>query len=476
MIGMRWVVRSAGLISTVILARILTPQDFGLVAMSSLVLGLLTTSFEMGTSQLLLRTGETRREAYDTAWTIGLIQGVVLALAVTFASYPAALYYSEPRHVGVMQVVALGSVITGFSNIGIVMYRRDLEFNKDFLIGFYAKVVTVIPTVTLALYLRSYWALVIGPIVGNLIGVAISYLMHPFRPRPCLAQWRRFVVFSMWVAPSGIALYLSKKVDVFIVGFIANTSQLGIYNVASELSRMATAEVVIPMSRALLPNYAKLKDDLQALTAAFLLVVRTTSIIGFSFGFGVASVADDLVYMILGSQWAFAGTLVSWLGISGAFVALISILSGHILVVRGRERTMFFINCIKLAVLGCVLILASKAGDILTIAVVGTVTLGLVTVACTLYLPKVLPISAGRLLRELVSIFLFGWIMFITVKALHMEHLEWRAVRLLMDVMVGATVFVALLGMEWNLSGRPDGPERRVLGIIEVLLRRLVPR
>jgi len=476
MIGMRWAIRCAGLVSTVILARVLTPQDFGLVAMSSMVHGLLMICSEMGVSQLLLRSGETDRQAYDTAWTIGLIQAAVLALLMALAAYPAALYFSEPRLVDVMQVVAAGSILNGLSNIGVVMFRRDLEFKKDFILGFCAKVVTVIPTVALAVYLQSYWALVIGPIIGDVIGVAISYAMHPFRPRLCLKDWRRFVAYSIWIAPSNIALFLTKKADVFIVGYFASTSQLGIYNVASELSRMATAEVVTPISRAIFPNYAKLKDDLKALSAAFLLVMRTTCIIGFSFGFGIAAVANDLVYLVLGDQWGFAAALITWLGIGGAFVAISIILSGHILIVRGQERMMLVMNLIKLMALGGVLLVAARSGDIVTIAIAGTVVLGVITLACALYLPRILPISAVRLLREVLSNFFIGLIMFIVVRSLHLEQIEWRVVRLLMDVGVGATVFVTLLGMEWNLAGRPDGPEKRILNLIGIFLRRLAPR
>jgi O-antigen/teichoic acid export membrane protein len=266
---------------------------------------------------------------------------------------------------------------------------------------------------------------------------------------------------------------LTRKADVFIVGFIANTSQLGIYNVASELSRMATAEVVIPMSRAIFPNFAKLKDDLKELSAAFLLVTRTTCIISFSFGFGIAAVANDLVHVILGDQWGFAASLIAWLGIGGAFASIISTLSGHILVIRGRERMMFFINWVKLAALGGALLVASRSGDIVVIAMVGTVTLGIVTLACVLYLPKILPISASKILQEILWSFVIGLIMFVTVRALHLEQVKWHAVRLLIDAAVGATVFVTLLGIQWNFSGRPDGPEKRLLSLIGLYFRKL---
>jgi O-antigen/teichoic acid export membrane protein len=232
-IGMRWAIRCAGLVSTVVLARILTPADFGIVAMSSLVLGLLLVCSETGAAQLLLRTRETDRAAYDTAWTILLLQHIVLAAAMFLLAYPAAAYFKEPRLTAVIQVVAAGSVLGGLNNIGVVMFRRDLDFRADFLYGFYAKVLTVIPTLGLALAYRSYWALVAGQIIGQALEVVISYLMHPFRPRFSLAGWSRFVRYSMWVTPAHAATFLNQKADVFVVGYIASTAQMGAYSVGA---------------------------------------------------------------------------------------------------------------------------------------------------------------------------------------------------------------------------------------------------
>ena len=466
MIGMRWAIRCAGLLSVVILARVLTPEDFGIVAMSGLVYGLLQICAEMGASQLLLRTRELDRNAYDTAWTITLLQSFVLAVVVFALAHPAAIYFKEPRLVSVLQVVALGSVLNGATNIGLVMFRRDLEFKRDFLFGFYSKVLTVVPTVILALIYRSYWALIAGQIVGHLFEVLISYVMHPFRPRFTLAGWRRFVSFSLWTTPSNIANFLSRKADVFVVGHLASASQLGAYSVASELSRMATAEIVIPMSRALYPNYAKLKDDPSALADAFSIVLRAVCLISFAFGFGIAAVADDVVKIILGDQWRAAGPLVAWLGIFGAFAAILSTLTGHILLVLERERTMLVINWAKLAIFGISVLLAARTGDPANIAMASALSTAAITLGCAFYLPRVLPVSTGRLILDMLTILLAGVAMLLVVKLFHSSEMGGPFLSLLIDASIGAVVFVAIVGIAWIAAGRPDGLESRLMRLI----------
>lgn len=470
---MRWSIRGAGLVSTVILARVLTPADFGLVAMASLVLGLLVACSEMGAAQLLLRTRTAEREAYDTAWTIVLLQAVVLAALMSMLAWPAATYFKEPRLVEVMQVVAVGSVLAGLNNIGTVMFRRDLDFRRDFLFGLYSKVATVVPTIVLALAWRSYWALVIGPIVGHLLEVLISYRMHPFRPRLSLAGWRSFVTFSLWMTPTHIATFLNQKVDVLVVGGIAHTAQMGAYNVASELSRMATAEIVTPMARALYPNYVKLKDQVEELTKAFLIVLRTVGIISFSFGFFVSAVAEDVVYIVLGDQWGDAVPLMQWLGVFGAFATLLAAATGHILIVLHRERLMFTVNWLRLAVLTASVLAAAQFGGMVMIAAAATVSTALVTVGWLLYLPRVLPLlSAGRILAELGRVFLTALLTFIAVRWLHSMRIEAHWLTLLIDTATGLAIFGALMGASWWAAGRPDGPEKRIVALVQARMRR----
>lgn len=471
-IAMRWSIRGAGLLSTLVLARLLTPEDFGIVAMGTLVGGLLASMSEMGIWQLLLRMRNADRAAYDTAWTIMLIQGVVLALAVFFAAYPAADYFKEPRLVAVMQVSALGSIVGALSNIGTVMFRRDLDFRKDFVFEFIGKLLHVLPVLVLALIWRSYWALVIGTLVGHALDTLFSYRIHPFRPRLSLQGWRQFASYSVWITPAYIANFLNQKADVFIVGYLGTTAQMGAYNVASELSRMATAEIVQPLARAVYPNYAKLKDHLDELKKAFLIVLRTVGVIAFFAGFWIGAVADDIVHVVLGDQWGFAVSLMPWMGLFGAFAVMQTTVAGHILVVRHKERSMFVITWARLAVFAGSLALTIKlGGGVVDLAMVAAMSTAAVMVACLFYLPRVLDVSAPGMLLEVGRVFIIGLVMFAVVRALHWSHAPFRLVSLLMDSLVGAAVYLTLIGLTWRLAGQPDGPERRVVDLVRRRLR-----
>lgn len=476
MIALRWSIRGIGLVSTVILARLLTPDDFGIVAMGSLIIGLLAVFSELGAWQLLMRTKDPGPEFYNTAWTVTLLQSLFLA-GIIFLSAPyAAEFFNEPRVVEVIRWLSLGAVIGGFRNIGVINFRKELEFDKDFKFELLLKFSAFVVTLSLAFYFRTYWALVFGTIVGSLVGVIWSYVMHPYRPRLSLSAWREFLTFSMWITPSGIANFLNKKADTFIVGHIGSASELGVYNVASELSGMATNEIVQPIGRALYPNYAKLKEDPEKLLDAFVNVLKTVAIICCSFGVGLALVAEDFVYVVLGDQWGNSVPLMQWLAIFGAVGGLGHVLGGHIFVVMGREKLMFLLIGIRLIIFSAGVAFAGFVwGEIELIAAAATLTTAFYVVilsCCIQLVVNVTPMQVAlALLRPLAS----SGVMILVLLNIDLAPASGHALSLAADVVLGATVFISSLALFWFVAGRPPGPEKTVVSLINQRMALLKP-
>lgn len=155
-VGWRWAVRSIGLVSTIILARLLTPADFGLVAMAMVVVGFIEIFGETGQALALLRYKNPTREHYDTAWTLQVAIGILLAVVMIAAAPLGAIYFNEPRVQPLIYFLSLRALIGGFENIGIVAFRANLDFQRDFLFGLYQKLSTFFLTIGLAIYLRDY--------------------------------------------------------------------------------------------------------------------------------------------------------------------------------------------------------------------------------------------------------------------------------------------------------------------------------
>jgi len=468
---MRWGIRAIGLVNTVVLARLLTPEDFGIVAMGALLVGFLNGFIELGAESLLIRQPNATREHCDTAWTIRICQGAAMALLLSAMATPAAVFFDEPRLAAVVHFVALSSFINGFTNIGVTLIRKDLQFSKDFRFGITNRLVNFAIIVGLAVVLRDYWAIVYGQIAGSLFMVAHSYLLHPYRPRLSFAKIRDYFHYSVSIVPLTISSFLIQKVDVLVVGRLSGTGELGAYNVSSELSALATREIVTPLARSLYPNFAKLAGNLEKLVEVFGHVLNTIAILCIPIGLGLWAVADNFTLVVLGPQWAATVPLLKWLAIYGVFFCLTQVINGHILIVVGKERLAATLGWVRLAIMVPLVLYGALTWGPEGAAAGMMIAGGLALPITSYYLMRSIPISLGQLLSALWRPTVSGLTMMLTVTAVFSGTSLPPPLALTLSVLLGAAVYITLLFGLWVLSGRPAGSEFIVVRFIATKLR-----
>jgi len=398
MVAMRWVVQAIGLVSTMILARVLAPSDFGIVAMGMLVVGLLEIFSTLGVDIALIRNQNATRAHYDTAWTFRLLQGILIAAALAASAPYAADYFGDQRVIPVIQILSLSVLLDGFENIGVVAFRKELDFGKEFRFGVYKKLLVFIVTVPLAFALENYWALVVGIVSGRAMGVIMSYRMHPYRPRPCLQAARELWSFSQWMLVMNAATFLQSKIDEFVVGGMKDSSKLGTYNVASELALLPNAVLIAPLSRALIPGYARLLEEQQRLTSAFLNVLAMIAMVAIPACFGLIAIAGDFVVVVLGDKWIAAIPVLRWLALFCVIIALASMV-GNFLVALGKVRSVAVIQWTYLLLLAPALAFAGSLGEITYIAQIRALLSLVLCVGYLYYLTRLTPVRLNDYVR-----------------------------------------------------------------------------
>lgn len=463
MIGARWAMRLIGLASTIILARLLVPEDFGVVAMALIAVGLLETIAYAGVDLALMRADSDSREHFDTAWTIQIIQGLILGLLLLIIAPLAAGYFREPRVTHIVQFCALRAAIGGFQNIGVVAFRKELDFAKEFRFSLYTKLLNFAFTVAAALLLRNYWALVVGMLSSAIIGVLVSYRMHPYRPRFSLAAFRQIWSFSQWLMISQIGSFLNQKTDAIVVGGLVGTTAMGNYHVANEISTMPTSELVMPMRRAMYPVLAKLGDKPEQFRAGVLSGFSAVAAMCLAMSFGLMSVAPEAVRLILGSKWLEAIPLVQWLALYGGFSSLILVLEVP-LWVKGRTRLSATQNWAELAVLIPVLWIATQRYGIEGAAATRALTSATMMMLMAYLAVRSDCISyrqlAGALWRPLMA----AGTMAACVLSLSFGPAWPLALVLCCKVLIGALLYSLVLMVLWLLAGRPQGFEMSLVG------------
>ena len=471
MIAARWAMRLIGLVSTVILARLLTPDDFGVVAIASIIVGLLETIAYMGVDLALMRPGADTREHYDTAWTIQLIQGAMITCVLLVVAPWVSPFFSEPRATAVVQVMALRPLIGGFQNIGIVAFRKELDFAKDFRFSLYTKLLNFSVIVGAAILLQNYWALVIGMASSTLIYITLSYVMHPFRPKLSLARRQELWGFSQWLIISRAGTYLTRKTDEFVVGRLLGTGAMGGYHVASELATMPTMELVMPLRRAIFPTLSKAAQDPANLERLFLLSFSAMAVLSFSIGFGLMSIAPELVPLVLGAKWTNAVTPMAWLSLFGAFSAIILALE-MLLWVSGKMSASATQAWLELALLLPATYFAARTSGIEGVAIARLAVSIAVMPAMIYFVSSSCKIHQRKLYGAVWRPILAGVFMVTILHFASASSIESAKLMLLAKVAAGIVIFPCGLFALWLIAGRPPGLEAEILTIGKKILKR----
>ena len=461
MLAMRWSIRLIGLVTTIILARLLDPVDFGIIAMAMIVVGLLQMITWTGIDLALIKEKNCTTDHYNTAWTVQIIQGTIVAVLLLVAAPLSESYFNEPSVVAVIRTLAANAFIQGFTNIGIVNFRKELDFATEFRFGLYRRLATFFVTIPAAIVLRNYWAVVVSLVFSEIFGVFLSYGMHPYRPSICLTKIKQIWSFSQWLLISRIGLYLNEKVDALIVGNLMGTQSMGYYHVAYEIGTLFSNEFVMPIRRALFPNMALLKDDKLAFDSTVYSVVSIVAFLGFSAGFGVSAIADEFTHFVLGEKWKDAAVLIHWLALFGAFAG-VSLGLEVVLLATGRPKLSAIEAWAKFFVLVPLIYIVAVSGDLSAIAVARlAVSVGFLVIMI-LIVSAACALSVRTLTASIIRPLLSATAMWMIIGYLKPATESPSALVMVEAIAGGAGTFIVVAAGIWWLSGRPDGFEKQI--------------
>ncbi len=475
MVGMRLVIRGIGMGSIIVLARLLVPEDFGLVALATMLAGLLETMSDFSFDTALIRDQSAGRKHYDTAWTLSLLRGVVLAVLLVAFAVPAAQFFEDARIETIIYWLALATFIESFQNVGVVDFRKHMEFHKDFWFMTAQKLASVTVGIVLAYFWRDYWALVVAIIVGKFARVLLSFLMHPYRPRLCLSEWHGIFHFTKWLLANNVLFYLYLRADTLIIGKLLGAQTLGIYSLAYEVSNLATTELISPIRRALFPGFAKLATDREKLNASVVDTLALIALIGAPIAVGIGLTADLLVPVLLGDKWLDAIPLIEILAIYGLLQSTNSA-TGPAYLALGRPQYLTALTVVSAGITIPLLIFginkAGAPGAAIAITVAAAITLVLDLAVAM----RLMGLGIARVVSALWRTAAAVAVMVLAVLALKSiwpadQGILGMSIELGAAAIFGALVyFVTQFGL-WRLSGKPAGAERLVL----TELRRVLP-
>jgi len=303
--ALRMTNRALGLVRIIVLARLLSPEDFGLFGIAILSISVLETFSNTGFNAAVIHRQKDTESYLDTAWTVSVIRGIFLFLCLIFASTSIAKFFGSSQAELVIRIIAISTLVYGFRNIGVLLFQKELEFNKQFTYESSGVLVELCVAIILAIKLQNIWALVYGSLAGNFTRLFLSYLVHPYRPRLRfdMEEFRELFGYGKWVLGSGILIFLVTQGDDIFVGKVLGVTALGLYQMAYAFSNLPATEICHVISQVTFPAYSKFQDDLPRLRKAYLRVFHFTAFLSVPFSAGIFIMAPDFTRIFLGEKW-----------------------------------------------------------------------------------------------------------------------------------------------------------------------------
>lgn len=338
--------RVVDLATLLILARVLSPADFGLTAIAASFISIIDMVLEIPLVQALVRLPTIDKAHLDTAFTIGVLRSAIIAVLMAAAAWPVAFVYHDARLLPIVLALSLGPIARSLYSPAVVHFYRDINFRVSFIADFSGKLIaTLISLVALHAGL-GYWTLVINQVTSSIMPTVLSYILAPYRPHLSLKKLSDFSSFTGWFTSSQILAAVSWQYDRVFLGYHVEKSVLGRYGVASDFSVLPTQSLIGPAMRPVMAAFATISDDQQRLQAAFLKAARLTMLIALPSGVGIALTADQIVHLVLGNQWSDAAVYLRWLSIAIMFTAYYQPVSSLALALD-KPRVLLIISLIE---------------------------------------------------------------------------------------------------------------------------------
>ena len=328
--GVKWAAISragrlgAQFLTTAILARLLSPDDFGLVGMALVVLGFLNIFKDLGTSAAIIQRKEIEDPLISSIFWLNVGFGAV-ATTILFAGAPLiAWFYHEPRLTSVMQVFATTFILSGLGIVQNALLQRSLAFNKLAKIELTAIIFGSTLGITLAAMGAGVWSLVIQTISTVFLTTVFLWLQSNWRPKLKFdwTELKTILSYSLNLTGFNILNFLSRNTDYLLIGRYLGATALGYYTLAYQILLFPVQNISAVVSKVMFPVYSKIQTDNAYFSRVYLDVASTIAFFTFPLMMGAFLLAHPLVSVIFGEKWAQSAFLIQILAPVGAIQSI----------------------------------------------------------------------------------------------------------------------------------------------------------
>ncbi|MEM7688757.1 MAG: lipopolysaccharide biosynthesis protein [Pseudomonadota bacterium] len=472
--GAAWVsagnllVNLLGFLSLIILTRLLMPEDFGLVAIAASFAEIIGVITELSLAAAIIQLRTVEQVHFDTAFTMNVIRGLMVAGLIAASGPFIAQFYGDPRLTGLLQFLALASLITSLSNPKLVVFKRKLDFRQAALMSIANKLTAFLFAAGVAIIYQSYWALVVGVVAAGVVTLVLSYTFIPYRPRFSLGAWRDLLSFSIWVTVGRWIQTVNWRSTTLVLGYFLPVALLGQQRIANRLLGATVQQTTAPIKALLFPAFSRLQEDEQRLRRGYIRSQSAICLITYPIAAGVALLAEELVLLLVGEKWLLSVPLIKIVAVIHMIrtvqnVNALAMATANTKAMAIRDLCLFFIRWPL--ILGGLYIGRADPYSMLLYAMGGQV----LSVACGMVLnitliKRISTISVsdhvGLVWRPLASACVMAGVVLLADATIpQLAGFFGLAARAALLAALGAATYFAVLFAIWNAMGREQTVE-----------------
>ncbi len=322
---------------TVILARLLSPDDFGVVGMAAIVTVAITMVNDRGLGVAIIQKKDVTLQHLSSLFWGGLVFGIFLFVLLAGASIPFAYFFKKPIVRAIFTVQAFGFIIGAFGIVQKSLLAKEMAFKKLSIIEVASVVVSGAVSILMAIWGMGVWSLVFGIIVRDLMGAVILWFVTPWKPAFHFS-WQEFKIylgFSSQVLANNVSIYAIANADVTVIGRILGAELLGFYSLALNLVKLPVTRLSAIVAKVVFPAFSSIQDDLKKIKSAYLRSMTFISLLTFPVLAGLGIFAKEFIYVFLGEKWMMM-ILPMQILVPMAMLKSIGTIKGSVLLARGR--------------------------------------------------------------------------------------------------------------------------------------------
>ncbi|NOJ47694.1 oligosaccharide flippase family protein [Bradyrhizobium archetypum] len=477
LVASRLIARGLDLITLVVLGRLLSPADFGIVAIAMAVVQIVEAIMELPLSLALVALPTRTKLHYDSAFTLQLIRGLSLAAILLILAWPIAQIYNDHRLIWLVCALGIAPASRGLISPRTVEYALNFNYLPSLTIEVAGKLAALISSVVVAWLTASYWSIAIATIASPITMLVVSYCFAPYLPALSLREWRTFSKYLRFTTASQAVVALVWQMDQLMLGRFVDRFELGRFSMAANLAALPAQILIGQTTSPLAVAFSSVRGDLERLKAAYHKSTLSLAAIGLPAMVWISMNAEPVVRLILGQKWVSAASILGWLSLAmipplfaGSLTPLATTVNKTNVFLRLSLIELFIktpLMLVGLVYYGIPGIIAVRL--IIAVAISG----------CTMFVVREL---IGLRLRDQL---LGPWraTLSTAIMAAAIAPLQGRfadpqsLVQLILDLTivggVGATVYVASMFLLWRAVGFPDGVELHVAKLLASGVRRV---